>query len=68
MVMNMMSVAASPTISQIIYAMNTPQTVNMNVGTANVEASSASAGTIQTDGSSMGAADCGSCSGVDTFA
>lgn len=65
--MNMMSVAASPTISQILYSMNNPQTVNTNVGTANVEAS-AGAGTIQSDGGSMGAADCGSCSGVDTFA
>lgn len=67
MVMKMMSVAASPTISQIVYSMNNPQTVNVNVGTANVEAS-AGASTISTDSSSMGAADCGSCSGVDTFA
>ena len=49
-----------PTIVQTLRATNNPQTVNFNVGTANLEAASvgsASAGGVTTGG------DCASCGG-----
>ncbi len=38
--------AATPTISQMLFAMNNPQPTNFNTGTANAEANAASAATV----------------------
>jgi hypothetical protein len=65
-VIPMITASASPTIAQTLMAINNPQPVNINIGTADPEANAAAAGSSSMASSGSVGTCCGS--SVDTYA